>query len=64
MSLQRVTQAAALILFVGFLLLAAHPLQEGLPVDLFLRLENNRQRQGVGNQADHSEQERPELQDQ
>ncbi|MEJ2716132.1 MAG: 4Fe-4S binding protein [Deltaproteobacteria bacterium] len=39
MSFQRVTQAATLVLFVGLLLLAAHPFREGLPVDFFLRLD-------------------------
>lgn len=39
MRFQRVTQSITLALFAGLLLLAAHPFPEGLPVDLFLRLD-------------------------
>ncbi|MCA1960803.1 MAG: 4Fe-4S binding protein [Desulfomonile sp.] len=39
MRFQRVTQSITLTLFTGLLLLAAYPFPEGLPVDLFLRLD-------------------------
>ena len=39
MRFQRVTQAISSALFIGLLLAAAYPLWEGLPVDLFLRLD-------------------------
>jgi len=39
MRFQRITQSITLALFVGLLLLAAYPFPEGLPVDLFLRLD-------------------------
>ncbi|MCX5862506.1 MAG: 4Fe-4S binding protein [Deltaproteobacteria bacterium] len=37
--LQRFSQAAALAIFLGLLILASYPLPQGLPVDFFLRLD-------------------------
>ncbi len=39
MRLQRLTQAATLLLFLFLLTFAAHPLEEGVPFDLLLRLD-------------------------
>lgn len=39
MRFQRITQSITLALYVVLLLLAVHPFPEGLPVDLFLRLD-------------------------